>query len=158
MRKTSDSIQDNERRKTGMAKWQEIDAIQKPNQRWIFLKMPLLCLILKSILKTLMALPRAQTAKTRTALFDALMAENQAWVDAQIKEAERSKKKESAPVQAGQAFGFLGPYITALGEIGDAETAKQLEFFMESKDEVVPLSVESRGGELRRTHVKPPRT
>jgi len=76
---------------------------------------------------------------TRASLVAALMAENQAWVDALIKEAERVKmpKKEAAPVQSGQAFGILGPYLAALGEIGDAETAKQLEFFMESKDPLV---------------------
>lgn len=80
--------------------------------------------------------------KVRDDLHAALKAENEAWVKALLaatsKNAPPPKGPDgSEPPLAIQAYGSHGPYIQALGEVGDAETAKQLQFYLESKDPLV---------------------
>jgi hypothetical protein len=81
--------------------------------------------------------------KVREELHAALKAENEAWVKALIAATSKNATPPpkgpdgSEPPLAIQAYGSHGPYIQALGEVGDAETAKRLQFYLESKDPLV---------------------
>lgn len=86
-------------------------------------------------------------AKVREGLLEALRKENEQWVKellaaqerAQSTQPQGSQKAPSAALlaPAPQAYGSHGPYIQALGEVGDAETAKRLQFYLESQDPLV---------------------
>lgn len=80
--------------------------------------------------------------KTRSEIFEALRNENDRWAATlAVKTSEvKSGKKggEAAPVvPPGQAFGLLAPYVQALGEIGDAESAAKLNFLLDNLDPLV---------------------
>lgn len=84
-------------------------------------------------------------AKVREGLLEALRKENEQWVKELLAAQERAKSaqpqgSQNAPPAAPpaiQAYGSHGPYIQALGEVGDAETAKRLQFYLESQDPLV---------------------
>lgn len=80
--------------------------------------------------------------KTREALVEALRKENDQWAATlapKPSDQKPNKKGPEAPlsVPPGQVFALLGPYIHALGEIGDAESASKILFLLKNLDPLV---------------------